>query len=40
MNKGKTVVEFKDVLKEYGEGDGKLFLEERVDVAVALEKRN
>ena len=24
MNKGKTVVEFKDVLKEYGEGDGKL----------------
>ena len=24
LPKGKTIVEFKDVLKEYGEGDGKL----------------
>ena len=34
MNKGKTVVEFKDVLKEYGEGDGKQIAVNHIDFTI------
>ena len=34
MNKGKKVVEFKDVLKEYGEGDGKQIAVNHIDFTI------